>query len=332
MTAIKKIKPLLKTFFPVPKYLSFDVIGIELSPDRIRAVKLKKTITGLMPEIYDEVVLEKPCNALIEGKVQEVCSEYLEALETLIKKHSMKYVVVSLPEEKTYIYKTQIPIQAEGSIEDAVSFTIEENVPLSLKDVTFDFHLVSRDNSMFNVIVSVVPRDILEGHASFLQDAGLIPVSFESESQALARSVIGREDSKTYFLMNLGPQSIHVAIAQHGIVHYASSFPVDTSKIMEDLEGKDMAELIGHLNKLLVFWFTSSEGDIKEKIKTAIFSGVYGSEETLIDYFSKHLKIDVKTANVWENCFSFNDYVPPISQKDSLGYAVAIGLSLSSPL
>lgn len=332
MAGNKKNTSFLKTFFPVPKYLSFDSMGIELSTDSIRVIKLKKTSIGLIPEIYDEIILEKPCTALVEGKVEEVCSEYLEALETLIKKHSMKYVIVSLPEEKTYIYKTQIPIQAEGSIEDAVSFTIEENVPLALKDVTFDFHLISRDESMFSVVVSVIPKNILEGHTSFLENAGLIPVSFESESQALARSVIGKNDSKTYFLMNLDKESIHIAIAEHGIVHYSSSFQVDTPKIIEDMEGRDMADLVGHLNKLLVFWFTSSEGDVKEKIKTAIFSGVYGSEEILIDYFSKHLKIDVKTANVWENCFSLNDFIPPLSHKESLGYAVAIGLSLSSPL
>jgi len=332
MVNSKKHSSFIKTFFPVPKYLSFDSMGIELTPDCIRVFKLKKNPEGLMPEIYDEVMLDKVCNEIVEGNPQDVCSDYLSALESLVKKHSMKYVVASLPEEKTYIYKTQIPIQAEGSIRDAVSFTIEENVPLDNSNITFDYYLISRTESFLNVVVFVISKDVLAGHTALLEKVGLVPISFESESQALARSVISKNDKETYLILNLSPQSAHVAIAEHGIVHYASSIPVDVSKIISDKEGREMADFIGQLNKLLVFWFTNSNEGGNKKINTAILSGVFSSEEGLAEYLTKHLKIDVQIANVWINCFSFNDFIPPLSQKESSGYGVAIGLSLSSPL
>jgi hypothetical protein len=53
-------------------------------------------------------------------------------------------------------------------------------------------------------------------------------------------------------------------------------------------------------------------------------AGLVGFEE----YLSFPLKIPVEVANVWQNVFSYNDYVPPISFLDSLDYASAVGLAL----
>jgi hypothetical protein len=38
--------------------------------------------------------------------------------------------------------------------------------------------------------------------------------------------------------------------------------------------------------------------------------------------------IRTEVADVWQNVFSFDDYIPPINKTDSLDFVVAIGLAI----
>ena len=54
----KHLASLLR-LFPVPKYLTFSPVGIDISHKVIRALSLKRSKYGLVPDKYQEVILDE---------------------------------------------------------------------------------------------------------------------------------------------------------------------------------------------------------------------------------------------------------------------------------
>ena len=50
----------------------------------------------------------------------------------------------------------------------------------------------------------------------------------------------------------------------------------------------------------------------------------------LPEYIAGKVRAQTERPNVWQNAFSFDEYIPPIDYRTSLQYATAIGLALRS--
>jgi Tfp pilus assembly PilM family ATPase len=66
----------------------------------------------------------------------------------------------------------------------------------------------------------------------------------------------------------------------------------------------------------------------ERKIEKVILCGGSANLMGLPEYLSESLSIPTERARVWQNAFSLESFVPPITQRYSLGYATAIGLAL----
>jgi Tfp pilus assembly PilM family ATPase len=325
---------ILSHTFPVPNYLTLSPVGLDISPQSVRIMKLKRDPVGHIPEFYKEIKLNKVCSLLETDEDVKNCSNLREVLASLKKEFDLKFVNVSLPELKTYIFKTTVPIEAANTIEETLAFKIEENVPLDPGEVVFDYNVLQSgkdDHNHIDVAVSVIPKNIIRSYTKLLKELGMVPLSFETESQALAQAVIDKNDHGPYLLMNFGPSMVGINIVDDNVAHYASSISLSSEDIVADLKGSSAQALKEQVNKLLVYWFTNkSDADHKEKIKTVIVTGSYATAPGLIEFLEKHLAIKIKVANVWQNCFSLEEYIPDIKQKDSLNYGIAIGLALNT--
>ncbi len=324
--------------FPIPNYLSFDPVSIDISSKKIRVMKLKNSHGNSLPEIYKEIEIDKKCDIINISKTKDINSEeakiLVETLSKLKKELKLKFVAVALPEIETYIYKIQLPKEALKNIYSAVQFSIEENVPLSMVDAVFDYSILDDEELLkkgkIDIVVMVFPKNVISVYTTILNQAGLFPVCFQSESIASAAAVIKSGDKDPYLLIRLLDDRTNVAIVERNTVQYSSSVSVGMNEIISNQNGDKATELKNALNKLLVFWFTNRNfGEEHKKIKTAYIIGENSSSQEIDEFLERHLKINVETGNVWSNCFDINEFVPKINKNDSLNYAVAIGLALS---
>lgn len=335
-SALSRIKQILDNSFPAPKYLTFDPVAIDISPTAIHLAKLRHSRAGLVPEVSKIVRLKKSYNIsqiADENKIDPTAiSEIIDSLRALKKEFGLKYVVASLPEMKTYIFRTKFPVVAAGDIASSIRYNLEENVPLPLDEVNFDYFVVDGDADGVEVVVNVYPKKIIAIYTKIFQMAGLTAISFQSESVALARAVVTIGDADPYLLIRLLEDRVNIAIVEDNVVQYASTLNVSPKMIAENLESSpDGDELKAALNRLLIFWFTNREyGAEHRKIQTAYVSGAHANFPGMLEFLERHLKISVEKANVWTNCFSLSDYVPQISKDDSLNFDVAIGLAIKA--
>lgn len=100
-------------------------------------------------------------------------------------------MVVSLPEEKSFLRVFQLPKVIQGEIAGAIRWKIEEEIPLPSEDVIYDYEAVQpiRDNlDHRDVLVTAFPKSLVASYVRAVKDAGLTPVALELESQAIVRA------------------------------------------------------------------------------------------------------------------------------------------------
>jgi type IV pilus assembly protein PilM len=111
----------------------------------------------------------------------------------------------------------------------------------------------------------------------------------------------------------------------------------ENPKIKEAME--KFAELLrSNIERYYLYWQThkdSREGQASQMpilenqtIKKIILSGGYANLGGLPEYLSRELRVKTVRANAWANVCSLESYIPPITYKESLGYATAVGLAL----
>lgn len=346
-------------YFPPPRFLTQPAVGLAISDNAIRFVLLKHFDDGgLKPVIYGERFLS--AGALLGGDVAKA-KEIIEILKELKKQWPTFYAAVSIPEDKAFLFKTEVLTMAEKYIRSNLDLHLEEFVPIVSSEMVFDFEVIGPSKiktDSLDIGVAVLPQKIVSHFVGILEAAGIKPLSLEVEPQAVARALIRRDDSRTTLIINFGGVSTGLAIVSHNVVQYSSTLNIGgnvfSSAIKKTIaaEGKEMGGNIGRFssmlgtlsvlrdeaNRLLIYWkehrllaggTVNATGD---KIESVILCGRDAAINGFREYVGASINLPVTVGNVWLNAFSFDEYVPPIQFNDSLGYAAAVGVALRRPI
>jgi Tfp pilus assembly PilM family ATPase len=83
-------------------------------------------------------------------------------------------------------------------------------------------------------------------------------------------------------------------------------------------------ELMRHVS----YWNNPSADDVqREPIDRIVLAGGNANMVGLPEYLSGALYLPTVVADVWQNIFSLDEYIPTMPMKESLEYAPAIGLA-----
>ena len=357
--------PFKKKFFSIfapPRYLEMSAAGLDISDQAIRFIEFSKSKNGLTPTVFGEEKI--PQGGIVSGEINKK-DELIKILSSLRRKYRLNFVKASLPEEKAYFFKTEIPKVEGDEIRQSIEFRLEENVPVRAGEVLFDYSLISEEHKKsdhLDVIVSVIPKLVAESYAEALEKSGLTAVSFEVESKAIARSAVKRGSKGSVMIINIRDRVTVVTLVRDGIVRFTSAFSMGGNLITEALrknfsisleeakkikndklysENKEsvaiffsLASIVSvikdEISKFYTYWLAKndSSGESGGKISKIILCGKDAAIAGLKEYLSQNLKIEVETADVWANTFSLSDRLPEIDFLESLNFAVAIGLAM----
>lgn len=346
----------LTRYFPAPNFLDTPFVGIDISPLSIRMMEIIDHPT-LKVGKNAECSLTKPFS-LTEGDQKEV----RDILKKWKKEYDLEYIKASLPEDKSYLFDTEIEFGTEEKMRSSIEFSLEENVPLSGADAIFDYRLVgeSQKKGFVKVAVTVLPRDVVNKFITFFHECDLKPISFQNEAQALARSLVKRGDKGTYLVVNIRSSRTGLYVVSKGSIQFTSTIQIgsmDFTKAIQNTSGlsKEQAaefkEKKGYvlggqkelpvafastasafrqeIEKVYVYWVKHrSSVDPTETIQKIILSGREALTLGFKEYINQTLKITIEVGNVWTNMPPFDEYISPIALAPSLNFAPAIGLAL----
>ncbi len=322
-----------KTFlklFPPPKFLDIHYSGLDISDDAIRCIDFSDNQKHL--SIHKYGVKSLPPNTVESGNIKNK-EVLIKALTDFRQELGIYTVKVSLPEERIYLFKTEIFSTNEQEIKQSIEFKLEENVPLSLSEAIFFFDIIPNsleDEDRRFASVSVAPRELVMSYLEVLKSAGLTAISFEVQAKACAHSLVQINSKGTVIIVNIMEHKSGIYIVCERTVCFTSTIPWGR-KNMEDSKDKDSAieELKRELARVNSYWVLHGHGTIISKI---ILSGRGALFQGLVSNCSPDAKITAEIGQVWQNAFSVDKYIPPIQFEDSMDYAVASGLALPRSL
>jgi Tfp pilus assembly PilM family ATPase len=193
--------------------------------------------------------------------------------------------------------------------------------------------------------------------------AGLEVVALETETHALLRAAVPREEKRPIMVIDMGETRTGFLIAEEGVAASTATKPIGGAKMIDAIkratgfsldesarlfyekgllpaptaaatDGPNHAnEIFGALMPLI--------GTLRDEIAKHIafwqtsrpppvhiyLTGGIAHLEGLPEYFAYELHIPVSRANPASNLFVLDEYIPPINRHDTLLWATALGLA-----
>jgi type IV pilus assembly protein PilM len=250
--------------------LESDAFGLDISDLSLKIVKLKKRGKFFKLVSFGE---EKIKPGIIKGGEIKDEKELAEIIKSALKKVKGKriktnYVIASLPEEKAFLQVIQMPTMSEEDLKSAVIYEAENYIPLPIEEVYLDSQIVLPLQNHLNhldVLIAALPKTTVEPYLSSLKLAGLEPLAFEIESQAIARALIKEETTTSpVLLIDLGATRTSFIIFSGHALRFTSSIPV-SSKAFTEIIAKNLKIDAEKAEKLKIKY--GLEEKIKLKVK-----------------------------------------------------------------
>jgi len=317
--------------FPPPKFLNIPYAGLDISDDAVRCIEYSRKGTALVLHRYGTRLL--PPGVIEKGEIRNA-AVVQEAISSLCKELRIHMVKASLPEEKTYLFKTEVPSTDEKEIRQNIEFKLEQNVPLSPEESIFFFEVIPgvvHTDGGTPVSVSVAPLMLALSYLDIIKSAGVGVISFEVQAKAIARALIPRDSQATEMIVYIMENKTAICIASGGTICFTSTIPWGNKTI--EYSGNPLRsfdELKKQLEQVSSYWAEHGQGAVTRVVfagRAALTDGLL-AECTPTFMGQKGEKIRFEIGKVWQNAFSYDTTIPQISFEDSLDYAVAAGLAL----
>ncbi|MFZ2253346.1 MAG: pilus assembly protein PilM [Minisyncoccia bacterium] len=350
--------------FPTPSLISFPCVGVDISDTSLKYVQF------VHAHVHDENLtlsnwgdIEIPEGIIERGNVHDI-SKLAAVLREMKDRCDAHYVNISLPEEHAYLFETNIAVDTTAKeIHELLEFRLEENVPLSPRDAYFDYAVIgdAEGGKEKRVAVTVYAKATIDSYYEACREAGIIPLSFEIEAQAIARASVPKALNDTYMIVDFGKIRMGIGIVYRGQLMYTSTIDIAGAQMSADMRAvlgdvpeseltivkntkgllhtndnekvalileKVAQSIIEELSIRIHYWHTRGIDAEEREIKKIILCGGSSNLLGLPEYLTEKLEIQTERAQVWKNAFSLETYIPPITRKYSYGYATAIGLAL----
>jgi type IV pilus assembly protein PilM len=357
----------LSKMLPPPTYLMMPCVGVDISDTSMKYVAFEPTTlnkTEKKIKLWGDITI--PNGAVQRGQVNDT-EQLVSVLKELKRETKAEFIRVSLPEERAYLFETEIkkniPMKEVRSL---LEFRLEENVPIPSREVFFDYHILpgASEGNKAQVAVAAYARETILKYYDSCIAAGLRPVSFEVEAQAMARSVVPHDTTGATMLVDFGKTRTGIGIVYKGVLLYTSTIDIggnQLSQAMRKVLGEDVAEseltrlkntqglirgvdssqvydtllstvsvVKDELATRMQYWHMRGDDIKSRRITSVIVCGGSANLKGLPAYLSETLGVPCTRGNVWENTFSLDSTIPPIDKRHSYGYATAIGLALKT--
>lgn len=357
----------LSRILPPPVYITMPCVGVDISDTSLKYVSFQpSTRQGADRKLEQWGDIPIPNGIVQRGQVNEP-SQLVSVLKEFKSQTKAEFIRVSLPEERAYLFETEIKRNTPlKEVRGLLEFRLEENVPIPSKDVFFDYAILpdESESRTIQVVVAAYAKETIQKYYDACIEAGLRPVSFEVEAQAMARSVIPENASGATMLVDFGKTRTGIGIVYKGILLYTSTIDIggdQLSQVLRKVLGSDVSE--SELTKLknteglirgvdssevsntlistvsvikdelatrMQYWHLRTGNSGERRITSIMMCGGSVNMKGLPAYLTESLGVPCVRGNVWENTFSLDNKVPPIDLRHSYGYATAIGLALNS--
>ena len=210
-----------------------SAIGLDISENTLRVLQLQKTKDGIFPLAFFEQGLKK--GIIADGNVknpEELSKNITRAIRRpAYGKFDSEYVVVSVPDSKSFVRVISVPKMSEEEAKETVPLEAEQYIPVSIDQVYLDFQILdntpAQGSDKMKVVIMAAPINLADGYLEAAKISKLKPVGLELESGAVARCLIEKnKKNDTTLILDMSASRTNLIIYDQGSLQFTSSLPV----------------------------------------------------------------------------------------------------------
>lgn len=199
-------------------YKDTTLIGLDINTTEIKVMAIdpqKKLVQG-----YGAIDVD----ASSMRKVFDSGESYLAAkLKTLLNDKIVgelpgENVAISLPTSRTYARTFTLPRSAEKDIQEAVELEVGQYVPIPVSLLYIDYEVIGRTKEELTIIVSAVPKKIVDNILDAVTSVGFTTVAVEPSINSVARLLRKTEEGDLpTLIVDIGPANTDIAVLDGSI-------------------------------------------------------------------------------------------------------------------
>ncbi|MFZ2544679.1 MAG: pilus assembly protein PilM [Candidatus Saccharimonadales bacterium] len=336
-----------KLFFKDKSLIGLDISSTDM---KVMSIDVKRQfVSGYGVIDLDPLQIKK---ALDED------NEYLvENLRTLLERKLVgnlisDQVVLGIPTSRTFSRTFTIPLSAENTLKQAVALEVGQYVPLPMSLLYVDYEVIERKNDVLTVIMSAVPRKLIDNVVSACDEVGLSVVMVEPAINAVARVLKSTEEGYLpTVIIDIGAANTDIAVLDGsiritgGITTGGNTFTLDIAKklsvtlenahqlkVLNGLTpGPKQEKLNGALKPALRSIVTETRKVIRyynerlgndRRLEQVLVVGSGSNVPGIGEFFTNEIVMPARTANPWQE-LNFGNLPQPAKQFRSRYISVA---------
>lgn len=352
----------------IDPFLRLPVVGLDISGLTIKYLKFSPQGEKIDFDFFGEI--EVPEGLIKDGEIKNEAG-LAQVLEIWLEKEGhpvlSNFVVVSLPEEKSFLRLVQLPKVKREEIANAVRWEIEANIPLASEEIIYDYEVIGLPENHLDhidVVITAFPKTIVGSYLRVLKEAGLKVSALELESQALVRSTSTElRQKETKILVDIGRGRTSFIIVSGGAILFTDTismggrdFEKNIAKTVDvspeqavSLKEKNglnkiteggrvysallpaVSLLAAELEKMTIYYknHTAHTHGGSETIEEILLLGGDANLLGLDTFLSSSLKIPVRRGDPFASIKNrLKRPIPPIPKNKALKFSTASGLAL----
>lgn len=343
-------------------YYDKPVFGIDIGFNSIKVMQLaasgkKREVVG-----YGVTSFDKP--AMQDGLItdpEKIAQSIHELMQNnIVGEITTRRVAVAVPASKTFNRTVQFPkIDKKEDLDEAVRYEAEQYIPSPLEELYLDYDVITRDEKQTEVLVTAVPKKVVDAYMITMRLLGLEPIAMETtigssgrlfknaeqsdsptilidfgsvssditifdKTMVVTGTVSGGGDNFTGLIaekLGVSPEEAHVIKTKYGLGYSKKQAEIQTAlqPILDQL-AKEVKRMIRYYEERK----TSNN-----KIEQIITLGGGANTPGLSDHMTNALRLPVRMCDPWQS-LHFGKLQPPNSVEKSM-YVTVAGLSLIRP-
>jgi type IV pilus assembly protein PilM len=281
-------------------YKDKPIIGLDISQTGIKvmAVDPKKwLVLGYGSVDLDPAKVQKSLES-DDNYLSENISSLLH--EKLIGELPSNHVIVGVPTSRSFSRTFTVPVAAEKTLKDAVEIEVDQYIPIPTSALYIDYEIIERSKEELTVIMSAVPRILIENCIVAVEAAGLRPIMVEPGINAVARVLEATEEGHLpTLIVDIGPASTDIAILDGGAIRVSGGLGIGGNTFTLDI-AKKLNVALENAHQLKVLSGLSA-GPRQAKISGALqpsLQHILTEIRKVIRYYNERLSDDRKIEQV----------------------------------
>ncbi len=337
-----------------------QLIGLDISTTGIKIMAIDTRRWLVLG--YGSIDLEP---AKVKESLEGDSTYLAENIQSLIKEKLIgilpsNHVVIGLPTTRSYSRTFNMPNNVEKHLKEAVELEVDQYIPVPASTLYIDSQIIERTKKEITVLMSAVPRLIVDKCVAAAESAGLRVVLVEPSMNAVARLLTKIEEGNLpSVIVDIGPATTDIAVLDNGAVRVTgglaiggNTFTIDIAKRLEvTLENahqlkvlnglgagprqekirgaveQSLTQIVIETRKVMRYYNERISDD--RKLEQLLVVGSGSNMPGIGEYFTNELIMPARVANPWQK-LDFGKLPEPARQFRAR-YVTVAGLASITP-